>query len=228
MMKKVMVVLVLMMGLVSVSLAEKEASEPDQDHDRFVFSIVETEETYEVMRLDIQTQANISIYSLPKLTSETFADLAPQREIDALYKLRDRVLGYLDAPVNVRPYRLAVSPNQQQIAIAVEYNIIVTQVWERVGFTEVWIIDNQGHIKQSALKIGLHSDEFIPYPTITSFRDVYVREIEWLPSQEAVSFLISLLFLWRKRPPPFSLEILMPIVYRLIVDPYLELQILAL
>jgi hypothetical protein len=162
------------------------------------------------------------------LTSETFADLAPQREIDALYKLRDRVLGYLDAPVNVRPYRLAVSPNQQQIAIAVEYNIIVTQVWERVGFTEVWIIDNQGHIKQSALKIGLHSDEFIPYPTITSFRDVYVREIEWLPSQEAVSFLISLLFLWRKRPPPFSLEILMPIVYRLIVDPYLELQILAL
>jgi hypothetical protein len=189
-MRRIIIVFLLMIGLVSVIQADKQALASYQSEERFIFSMAETEETYEVMRLDAQTQENVSIYNFPKMTAETFADLAPQSEIEAVYELGDHALGYLDNPMNVRPYRLAVSPDQQQIAIAVEYNIIVTQVWERVGFTEVWNIDNQGHIKQSALKIGLHSDVFIPYPTITSFRDVYVQQIEWLPSQEGL--LISL------------------------------------
>lgn len=146
-----------------------------EENTTFIYSIVETETGFQLTRFDVVTEETRIVHEFPKQTSETFALLAPQSEVElASEEWHDRRL-------RVRPYRLAVSPDQQHVAVLVTYEDYPLRNWQVIGFEEILVFGSSDDQPRSVWKMGLHDSTFTE-GTLDSY-EKHIGRLEWTPDQ---------------------------------------------
>jgi len=172
-----------------------------QDGNLWVYKVMESGDSYSLVRVNVDTGNSELILSLSKTASVSLASILPMSEMEAARSIfQEQAEAYFAIDVDqflgqspaVTIESIAPAPDNQNVAMTVIYHACARGVYGVAcfGTSQIMLVSASTGQQKLLWEVGFHSREFFS-ESIHYVEDVYISDLLWLPDQQALMVALS-------------------------------------